>query len=249
MTYKERHNAPGEPLRVDGSALPAGPFYSGKVAILVDGEFFLRRFRKISQVSEPTPEYTARALRAMCWKHARKVRREIYRVFFYDCTPFDKKLFNPISRETVDYKRSEIYRFRTQLHQEILHSRKFALRLGKLHDDENARWLIDTNKIKDLLSGKLAIGELKPGDLLPNLRQKQVDMKIGVDIASLALKRQVDTIILIAGDGDFVPAAKLARREGVDFILDPMHNRIQADLFEHIDGMHSVFGKPAGKSE
>lgn len=241
MTARPKHTAPGEPLCINGSALPAGPFYSGKVAILVDGEFFLRRFRKISQESELTPEYTARALRTMCRKHARKVRREIYRVFFYDCVPFDKKLFNPISRKTIDYKRSEVYQFRTQLHQQILHSRKFALRLGKLHDDENARWLIDTNKIRDLLSGKLTIDKLQPGDLLPNLRQKQVDMKIGVDIASLALKKQVDTIILIAGDGDFVPAAKLARREGVDFILDPMHNRIQADLFEHIDGMHSVF--------
>ncbi len=28
---------------------------------------------------------------------------------------------------------------------------------------------------------------------------------------------QIDQIILIAGDSDFVPAAKLARREGIDF--------------------------------
>lgn len=68
-------------------------------------------------------------------------------------------------------------------------------------------------------------------------------MKIGVDIASLTLKQQVDTIILIAGDGDFVPAAKLARREGIDFILDPMYQRIQPDLFEHIDGLHSTWKK------
>ncbi len=47
-------------------------------------------------------------------------------------------------------------------------------------------------------------------------------MRIGLDIASLAYKKQIDQIILIAGDSDFVPAAKLARREGIDFILDPM---------------------------
>nr|WP_243735402.1 NYN domain-containing protein [Xanthomonas oryzae] len=47
-------------------------------------------------------------------------------------------------------------------------------------------------------------------------------MRIGIDISSLALKHQVDQIVLFAGDADFVPAAKLARREGIDFVLDPM---------------------------
>jgi uncharacterized LabA/DUF88 family protein len=30
----------------------------------------------------------------------------------------------------------------------------------------------------------------------------------------MTFKREVDTIILVTGDSDFVPAAKLARREG-----------------------------------
>ena len=44
-------------------------------------------------------------------------------------------------------------------------------------------------------------------------------MKIGLDIASMAYKKQVDQIILISGDSDFVSAAKLARREGIDLYL------------------------------
>ena len=76
------------------------------------------------------------------------------------------------------------------------------------------------------------------------MKQKGVDMKIGVDIASLAYKRQVDRIILIAGDSDFVPASKLARREGIDFILDPMWRHINPDLHEHIDGLRTKFPKP-----
>ena len=44
-------------------------------------------------------------------------------------------------------------------------------------------------------------------------------------------------IVIIAGDSDFVPAAKLARREGIDFILDPMGANIDPTLFEHIDGL------------
>lgn len=68
-------------------------------------------------------------------------------------------------------------------------------------------------------------------------------MRIGVDIASLAFKKQVDQIILISGDSDFVPAAKLARREGIDFIVDPMGASIADDLFEHIDGLQTRIKK------
>lgn len=76
------------------------------------------------------------------------------------------------------------------------------------------------------------------------LRQKAVDMRIGTDISSLTLKRQVDTIILVAGDSDFVPASKLARREGVRVILDPMWRSVKPSLFEHIDGLYSGSPRP-----
>lgn len=56
----------------------------------------------------------------------------------------------------------------------------------------------------------------------------------------MAFKRRADQMVLISGDSDFVPAAKLARREGIDFILDPMWASIRAGLHEHIDGLQSV---------
>lgn len=79
------------------------------------------------------------------------------------------------------------------------------------------------------------------------VNQKGVDMKIGVDIASLAYKKQVDKIVLISGDSDFVPAAKLARREGIDFVLDPMWVDIKPELFEHIDGLRTFAPNPTKK--
>ena len=65
-------------------------------------------------------------------------------------------------------------------------------------------------------------------------------MKIGLDIATLAYKKLVEKIILISGDSDFVPAAKLARREGIEFVLDAMHSHISDDLSEHIDGLNTT---------
>lgn len=81
-------------------------------------------------------------------------------------------------------------------------------------------------------------------DVQFDFSQKRVDIKIGLDIASITLKKQVQQIILISGDSDFVPAAKLARREGIDFLLDPMWNPIKPHLFEHIDGLSSKIRKP-----
>ncbi len=51
--------------------------------------------------------------------------------------------------------------------------------------------------------------ELTEADYVYHAVQKGVDMKIGLDIASLAYKKLVSKIILIAGDSDFVPASKV----------------------------------------
>ena len=72
-------------------------------------------------------------------------------------------------------------------------------------------------------------------------------MRIGLDIASITLKRQANIIVLVSGDADFVPAAKLARREGVQFLLDPLWQDVSPDLFEHIDGLRSGFPRPRGR--
>jgi uncharacterized LabA/DUF88 family protein len=70
--------------------------------------------------------------------------------------------------------------------------------------------------------GKISLDELEENDVEYDVKQKGVDMKIGLNIAAMAYKRLVDRIILISGDSDFVPAAKVARRQGIDVILDPM---------------------------
>ncbi|MCR4965510.1 MAG: NYN domain-containing protein [Bacteroidales bacterium] len=162
----------------------------------------------------------------------------LYRIFYYDCKPLGKKFHNPISNKVVDFSKTYEYKFRNDLFEALKKKRKVALRLGNLKD--NGQWQIYSSKVKELLKGITDISSLTENDVYLNIRQKGIDMKIGVDIASLSLKRFVDTIVLFSGDADFVPAAKLARREGVDFILDPMNANVDPQLFEHVDGMKSV---------
>jgi len=71
-------------------------------------------------------------------------------------------------------------------------------------------------------------------------------MKIGLDVASLAYKKLVKKIVLISGDSDFVPAAKLAGMEGIEVILDAMYAKINIDLQEHIDGFNTTLPKKNG---
>ena len=117
-----------------------------------------------------------------------------------------------------------------------------AVRLGEVRRERG--WVLKEPAQKRLLKGEIEVRNLTDDDFAPGLRQKAVDMRIGTNIASLTLKRQVDTIILVAGDADFVPASKLARREGVRVILDPLWRSGAEELFEHIDGLYSGFPKP-----
>ena len=147
-----------------------------------------------------------------------------------------------MTKKAIDYGRTAEFFFRQELHQELKKLRKVALRLGHLSDYNE--WIISSEKTKELLNRKISIDSLTEKDIKHNVHQKGVDMKIGLDIASLAYKKLVNQIILIAGDSDFVPAAKLARREGIDFILDPMWNPINPNLYEHIDGLMSISNSP-----
>jgi len=67
-------------------------------------------------------------------------------------------------------------------------------------------------------------------------------MRIGLDVASLASGKIVDQIILIAGDSDFIPVAKAARRAGIDFIVDPMGHKIHDEMKVQVDAVEDLSG-------
>ncbi len=142
---------------------------------------------------------------------------------------------NPISKAAIDFSLSPLAQFRLALHEELRACRKVALRMGRLKDGR--QWVLGTDATRAILDGSKTLATLSPSEIKYDVKQKGVDMRVGLDIASLAFKKQVKRIVLVSGDHDFVPAAKLARREGVDVILDPMLQKVKGDLFEHIDGL------------
>ena len=216
-----------------------------KTAILVDGGFYRKRAAYLW--GKKTPEARANELYAYCMAHINdenrpEYSRYLYRIFYYDCPPLCKSVYHPLLQKNVDFRKSDTYKWTYAFFDQLKQQRKVALRMGEL-SDAFASFRMSPTATKKLLKGDIKIEDLKEDDFSISFSQKGVDMKIGLDISSLAYKKQVDQIILVAGDSDFVPAAKHARREGIDFILDPMWADVKPNLFEHIDGLKSQWGK------
>lgn len=236
-----------------------------KVAVLVDGSFFLKRLeffkrKYYASLPELTPEQTVQILSMAIKRHlnggGQDVYQHLYRVFYYDSPPLDIKAHYPLlepgetNKRVIDFSKDPKGIHRNKILDELKKQRKFALRLGTIKHDR--QWKLTDNALNELLEGKRDFADLKNSDFYYSMRQKGVDIKLGVDVSTLAQGKLVDKIVLIAGDSDFVPAAKLARVSGVDFVLDALRNNIDPTLHEHIDGlvsfdlvaiMKEIFGK------
>lgn len=227
-----------------------------RAAILIDGGYFLKRLPIVrDDLDCRDPVQVARSVGQLVWSHLNQLNELtnhanphalLYRAFFYDAKPYQKKAHFPVSGKAIDYARSDEAKFRLALFELLRKRPNFAVRLGVVGREDRG-WTLKLQAQRDLISGFRLASDLGDADFEPAFRQKAVDMRIGIDIASLTLKRFVDTIILVAGDADFVPAAKLARREGARVILDPLWRSVNAELFEHIDGLRSGFARRGSK--
>lgn len=214
-----------------------------RTAILVDGGFYKKRARYYW--GEKTAEKRAEELRKYCMSllYSKYENRSLYRIFYYDCPPISKKVYHPLQKKTIDLGKTPEYKWQNTFLEELRNKRKFAIRLGELSEN-TAQYVLKQESVKKLINGTTTVDMLTDNDFSFQVEQKGVDMRIGVDIISMALKHQVQQIILISGDSDFVPAAKQARREGIDMILVPMGATIKPNLHEHIDGLIQKVNDP-----
>ncbi len=209
-------------------------------AVLIDGGFY--RHRAHSLFGEKTAKERANEIVMYARRHIKESRGSLYRIYYYDCPPSERVLFHPLKREAVNLAKTEQFKWSIDFFNELTHKRKLALRRGEELETQNG-YMLKVKPLRKLCSGKLKVEDLRESDFELDITQKGVDMRIGVDIASLAHNSLVNQIVMITGDSDFVPAAKLARRAGIDFILDPMWAPITDSLSEHVDGIRSCVYK------
>lgn len=166
----------------------------------------------------------------------------MHRIYFYDCPPLDVKAHHPITNKQIDFAKSNITKYKNGLHSELIKQPYVACRMGQLSSSSKEWGFIRKDKnhsFNSLIRGDADLKLIDPDNVSLRPVQKGVDMKLGIDITSVVLKKQASKIILISGDSDFVPAAKLARTEGAHFILDSMGMKVNGGLSEHIDGLKS----------
>ena len=60
-------------------------------------------------------------------------------------------------------------------------------------------------------------------------------MMIGLDMATLAIKGLVSTVVIVSGDSDLAPAMKLARTEGLRVYLATLGEHTRRELKVHAD--------------
>lgn len=201
-----------------------------RVAVLLDGGFVTKRLQYLNGGFSPAASDML-AFANTCVAEG----EELLRVYYYDCPPWSGMLTNPIDGRTTDFTLTPQFRARTQFLDRLARSDNMAVRCGEL---KCGGWRIRP------FAGRQTMKTGRPlaaSDLEPDFRQKGVDTKIGLDVAWLASKRIVDTIVLVSGDSDFAPALKFARREGVRVVTVPMDSStFPAALREHADEVREV---------
>ena len=209
-----------------------------KTAILVDGGYYRVRSRDLWGNMSATDR--ANELYQYCLLHitAPEEPRDLYRIFYYDCPPMTRTIRHPLTGNNIDYSAMSLTRWSNDFFRQIVEKRKVALRMGELAES-TASFVLKDSVLADLLTGNREISSLIETDFRIDVKQKGVDMRIGLDVASLAQNHLVDQIVLIAGDSDFLPVVKMARKSGIDVLLDPMKQFPKRNMQEHVDGIES----------
>ncbi|VWX35795.1 NYN domain-containing protein [Limnobacter sp. 130] len=215
-------------------------------AILVDGPFFIRRIR---QIFPSSVHHDAKVMADLVWRlsaahlfERNQPKRHLFRIFFYDTPVFTQRVTLPISRQQIDLSKSKEGQFRVAFQRQLQRKRKLAVKLGEAREADT--WKLNEDALADLLGKRITVDDLADDDFTPGSHPKGIELRMGVDLATLAYKRQVQQVVLLTGDGAFSSAAELLRHEGVDVVLDPMWQNISEDLFSYIDGLRSTCPPP-----
>jgi uncharacterized LabA/DUF88 family protein len=194
----------------------------------MDGGFIKKKLQQRNNHFPTVTEIEAEVQRIKASPHL--AAYSLLRVYFYDAPPASGKLTNPLDATTLVLGTSPQFSANIGLQQGLEVQPDFALRQGEtaVHG-----WALGNAALRDLT--KNGSRALIASDLVPNIEQKGVDLRIGLDIARLSLCKLVDIIVVVTGDSDMVPAFKFARREGVRVYLDHLGHGVKRALKAHVD--------------
>lgn len=278
-----------------------------KVAVLIDGGYFTKTFREATSKDPWVGDVVALAKRVV------EQNEELFRIYYYDCPPYDGEVENPIDKTKRDYSpdwkinkemfstagvdADKIFKFFIDKRWLVITSLtdgRLKASLDDMKEEIQAEFGVDSGEIIDVLkkspqgnkkthaiqkfqrelsraeyvafrAGTLKangwslkkkildkvhdgkpVNGINADQIEPIFKQKGVDVRIGLDMAHLSSRKIVDKIAIVAGDSDFIPAMKYARREGIliKFIDITGHNggkkKIDFEILAHIDFIQEI---------
>ncbi|HZQ92456.1 MAG TPA: NYN domain-containing protein [Terriglobales bacterium] len=229
-----------------------------RVVVLLDGGFVKK---KLEETSRHFP--TVAEIVALCGGILAKpslAGKDLFRIYYYDAPPFEGSVRHPLTRLNVNYSNTPVANQNKSLIDSLELQPDFAVRRGTL---KCSGWKLGRTALRRLsrIAPVAAPGAVvappvpqqgvalaavavaapapnlavTPTDFVPNMQQKGVDMRIGLDMAWIALKRLAEILVLVTGDSDFVPVMKFARKEGMRVFLECMNHPVSRDLKAHAD--------------
>jgi uncharacterized LabA/DUF88 family protein len=197
-----------------------------ETAIMIDGAFIRKKFRSAEKRAITAPDIQKIVQNALGLAGVPDCN---YRAYFYDCKPCSEKTSLPISHTAYSFETNTQYSNGLKLIKDIKLLPFFAVREGVLSFNG---WTL-----KPSCYGK---NPLNDSCFSPNLKQKGVDIKIGLDVAWVSFNHIAKNIVLITGDSDFVPIIKTARRNGVFVYLFTLNHNIKKELPENVDVINTT---------
>lgn len=200
-----------------------------RYAILLDGGFLTKKLYEKHGRPAKVDDIVAECDRI---KYLDEVSDyELLRIYYYDAPPSHEKVKRPVSGTAYDLSTTQRSREAQSLYDQLVLKPDFALRMGETRLSPH-NWKMRPRTAKELVSNSRPITD---DDFVLDLSQKGVDIRIGMDMARLALRELVRAVVVVTADSDFIPAFKYVRREGVRVLLVTMGHNARVDLKKHAD--------------
>lgn len=191
-------------------------------AILIDGAFLRKKFHAAFK-----KDIAAENIRKFAQELLVKFNisaDSLHRVYFYDCAPCSAKTSTPVTNRAFLFEKTPQYANGIQLLSDIKKLDFFAVREGAL---QFCGW-----KLRKSAYNKTPLTD---DDFEPELHQKGVDIKIGLDLAWISYNHIAERVVFVTGDSDFIPAIKTARRNGVFVYLATLNHIVKTELSDNCD--------------
>lgn len=207
-----------------------GPMLKPRYAILLDGGFVTKKLKERLD-RQPHADDIIKLCNDIAGSD-RLTDYELMRIYYYDAPPSTETVKFPISGKDHQLALTERARHAQSLYDQLELSDGFALRMGETQLSPWT-WKLKPGKVKQLIKEPRELGD---EDFILDIGQKGVDIRIGLDMARLALRDTVRAVAVVTGDSDFVPAFKFVRREGVKVMLCTLgHKGARRELKAHAD--------------